>query len=233
MTNQVTEKLINGQTHTIELATQELRNHFDDNHNCTKEILHQFNNLDYYTQFITPDDKIILDLGGNVGLFAIHVTPWAEKIITVEPTPSHFALNEQLTSQFNNITRLQAAVSNITGTTKFFLFESNSTMNSLIDRSGNFIMVDTITIPDIISKFKLKTVDFIKIDIEGSETIALDEHIISILSTKVAKILIEFHEVNGISYEMQRDRYEPIFQKFGYETKQFGPDGLFCNKKLK
>jgi len=60
------EKLIDGTVHTIDLNTGELLNHFNDRKNCTVEILHQFNDLDYYTQFITPDDKIILDLGGNV-----------------------------------------------------------------------------------------------------------------------------------------------------------------------
>jgi FkbM family methyltransferase len=227
------EKLIDGSIYTIELNTPELENHFNNSNNCTIEILHQFNELSWYSEYLTKDDKIILDLGGNIGLFAIHVTPWAEKIYTVEPTPSHFDLNEQLTSKFSNIERIQAAISNTTDKIKFYTFPSNSTMNSLINRGGHSFEVDSITIPDLIEKLKLKHVDFIKIDIEGSETIALNDDIIKSISDKVSKILIEFHEVNGIGYTEQRSIFEKIFIKYGYEIKHFGPDGLYCYKQIK
>ena len=100
-------------------------------------------------------------------------------------------------NQINNIERIQAAISNETGKIPFFTFPSNTTMNSLINRGGNHFMVDSITIPDLIKKLELPHVDFIKLDIEGSETIALSEDVIRSISDKVAKILIEFHEVNG------------------------------------
>lgn len=227
------QKLIDGSMYAIELDTEELIGHFDNPANCTKEILHQFNELSWYSEYLAPDDKIILDLGGNIGLFALHVTPWADRIITVEPTPSHFTLNEQLTSKFNNIERIQAAISNETGKIPFFTFPSNTTMNSLINRGGNHFMVDSITIPDLIKKLELPHVDFIKLDIEGSETIALSEDVIRSISDKVAKILIEFHEVNGIGYTEQRAIFESIFTKYGYKTNHFGPDGLYCYKQIK
>ena len=226
------EKLIDGSLYTIELNTSELISHFNNPNNCTKEILHQFNELAWYSEYLTANDRIILDLGGNIGLFAIHVTPWADRIITVEPTPSHFTLNEQLTSKFSNIERLQAAISNETGKIPFFTFPSNTTMNSLINRGGDYFMVDSITIPDLINKLNLTRVDFIKLDIEGSETIALNDDIIKSFSDKVAKILIEFHEVNGIGYTQQREMFEQIFIKYGYDIKHFGPDGLYCFKQL-
>jgi len=142
------EKLIDGSLYTIELNTQELADHFNNPHNCTKEILHQFNELSWYSEYLTKDDKVILDLGGNVGLFAIHVTPWADRIITVEPTPSHFNLNTQLTGKFPQVERIQAAISNTTGQMTFYTFPSNTTMNSLINRGGESFTVDCITIPD-------------------------------------------------------------------------------------
>lgn len=224
------EKLIDGSIYTIELNSQELIDHFNNHLNCTREILHQFNELSWYSEYLTKDDKIILDLGGNVGLFAIHVTPWAERIVTVEPTPSHFNLNTQLTSKFTQIERVQAAISNETGKMTFYTFPSNTTMNSLINRGGESFEVDCITIPDLINNLGLKHVDFIKLDIEGSETIALNDEIIKSFSDKVSKILIEFHEVGGVGYTQQRAIFEQIFVKYGYNTKYFGPDGLYCYK---
>jgi FkbM family methyltransferase len=225
-------KLIDGSNYTIELPTEELQKHFNDRNNCTVEILHQFNELSWYSEYLTKDDKIILDLGGNIGLFALHVTPWAEKIVTVEPTPSHYDLNTQLTREFKQIERIQAAISNTTGQMTFYTFPSNTTMNSLINRGGDSFAVDCITIPDLIEKLGLDHVDFIKLDIEGSETIALNEGIIKSISDKASKILIEFHEVNGIGYTQQREIFEQIFIKYGYQIKHFGPDGLYCYKQI-
>lgn len=227
------QKLIDGSMYTIELNSDELKHHFNDISNCTNEILHQFNELSWYSEYLTKDDTVILDLGGNVGLFALHVMPWAKKIFTVEPTPSHYELNTQLTSKFPNIERIQAAISNYTGQTNFYTFGSNTTMNSLINRGGDSFVVDCITIPDLIKKLKLKHVDFIKLDIEGSETIALNDDVIREISDKVKKILIEFHEVNGIGYSEQRAIFEKIFINYGYKTKHFGPDGLYCYKEIK
>ena len=226
------QKLIDGTLYTIELNTNELINHFNDSNNCTNEILHQFNELSWYSEYLTDDDKIILDLGGNIGLFALHVTPWADRIITVEPTPSHFDLNTQLTSKFPQIERIQTAISNTTGQMNFYTFPFNTTMNSIINRGGSSFTVDCITIPDLIEKLGLNHVDFIKLDIEGSETIALNDDIIKAFSDKVKKILIEFHEVGGIGYTEQRAIFEQIFIKYGYNTKHFGPDGLYCYKQI-
>ncbi len=142
-------------------------------------------------------------------------------------------LNKYITGKFSNIIHLQAAISDKTGQIPFFTFGSNTTMNSLINRGGNYFMVDCISIPDLIEKYNLDRVDFIKLDIEGSETIALNEDIIKYMSNKVSKILIEFHEVNGIGYTEQRSIFENIFIKYGYETKYFGPDGLYCFKQIK
>lgn len=225
-------KLIDGSNYTINLTTEELKKHFNNPNNFTKEILQQFNELSWYSQYLTKEDKIILDLGGNVGLFALHATPWANKIVTVEPTPNHFKLNEELTKDFKQIQRIQAAISNTTGKIDFFTCSDNTTMNSLINRGGNSFTVDCITIPDLINKLNLTHVDFIKLDIEGSETIALNDDIIKTLSNIASKILIEFHEVNGIGCVQQRAIFEIMFIKYGYQTKYFGHDGLFCYKTI-
>lgn len=225
-------KLIDGSSYTINLTTPELINHFNDGRNFTDIILQQFNELSWYSKYITSHDKIILDLGSNVGLFAIHASSWADLIIAVEPTPNHMELNKQLTSKFDNITRIQAAISDTTGEMPFYTSSGNTTMNSLIDRGEYKFMVETLTVLDVMDKFNLDRVDFIKMDIEGSEVIALNDNIIDQISKRVSKILIEFHEVNGIGYSEHRKTYEDIFIKYGYETTYFGPDGLFCIKEF-
>ncbi len=231
--DKVIEKLIDGTDYIIELNTPELIDHFNDIKNCTQEILHQFNDLNYYANYISKDDKIILDLGGNIGLFALHVTPWADKIITVEPTPHHFTLNEQITGKFNNVIRLQAAVANKTGIIDFYEYSSNTTTNSLqCGHGSNKITVNSITIPDIMLKFNLSKIDFLKMDIEGSELTVLIEKTIEFLSKHVCKILIEVHEINDTTFDIYRDLYSSLFRKYGYNVEYFNADGMFCTIKI-
>jgi FkbM family methyltransferase len=226
----VEQKLIDGSIYTMQLDTEDMINHFDNPNNCTKEILNQFNNLSWYSEYLTKDDKIILDIGGNIGLFALHATPWADKIITVEPTPTHMKLNKHITKNFKNVIHLEAAVSNQNGKIPFYTHGENTTMNSIINRNSNPFMVDCFTIPSIIKKYNLEHVNFIKIDIEGSETIALNEDIVYEMSGIVDKLLIEFHEVNGIEHFENRNIYSKLFVENGYQITFFGPDGLFCYK---
>ena len=223
-------KLIDGSNYNISLDTDELTNHFNDRKNCTIEILHQFNALNYYNDFISKDDKIILDIGGNIGLFSIHVSPYAEKIITLEPTPSHFKLLTKLTSNFSNIIPMNLALSNKSGTERFYTCQANTTMNSLLSRGHIYFDVESISLKDLIIKNNLNKIDFVKIDIEGSEVIALNEEIISFISDKVNKILIEFHDAgDGLGYG-HRSRFADIFQKYNYKVNYFGADGLFLHK---
>jgi len=84
-------KLINGEIKNIDISHPHILSHFSNIQNCTEPILNQTNN-NYYNQFITSDDKVIIDLGANIGLVSMHLSPYADKIIAVEPTPNHFSI---------------------------------------------------------------------------------------------------------------------------------------------
>jgi len=225
-------KLIDGTTHELQLTTPEIQSHFAAPNNCTREILHQFNDLDYYQRFLSKDDKAILDFGSNIGLFAIHVSPWAEKIVGYEPTPSHYALNRQLTWNFPNIEIINAAVGPHTGEIDFFFEPHNTTMNSMVPRTGQKTTVPSFSIPDILAVYD--TVDFIKMDIEGSEIWALTEEAIEAIAKKVKKLLIEFHHTQYGTEVQHRAQFRFRFEDAGMKCEEFNNDGLFCstNDKL-
>ena len=232
-------KLIDGTDYVINLETTKLSQHFNTWNNYTKEILEHFNSKNYYQDFVKPEDKNILDLGANVGLFALYVTPWAEKIVCVEPTPSHFNLLKDLTKNFKNIDCTQSAVSNETGKIIFYTSTSNTTMNSLIPRDGGFFEVDGYKLKDLIEKVGFEKVDFIKMDIEGSEYTVLDEETIKYIGENIPKILIEFHgDPRNTKYANIYDHinqtipdYIQTFKNMGYEVNHFNWDSIFCHKK--
>jgi uncharacterized Rmd1/YagE family protein len=73
----------------IQSDDSKIVNHFSSRINCTTNILQQFEEK-IYDQFLQTETNInILDCGGNIGLFALHVKDCAKKIVSVEPTPDH------------------------------------------------------------------------------------------------------------------------------------------------
>lgn len=224
-----TLKRLDGSFIEIDLQEEDLRNHFSNPINYTDVIIDQFNTLNYYQNFISETDKTILDIGANVGLFALHVSSSADKIICIEPTPSHFTLLQKTTKNFVNVKCVHGAVSNQNGTTNFYTSHSNTTTNSLIPRDvRETIQVPTFTIEKIVNDQKLERVDFVKMDIEGSEYIVLDDKTLEYISENIPKILIEFHDVHSNN---QVPKYIKLFSDLGFEYNHFHFDSVFFYKK--
>lgn len=86
---------------------------------------------------------------------------------------------------------------------------------------GDTVSVPSLTLDQIVEKFQLTHVDFIKCDIEGGETEIFDCP--KFFSKFLPKILIEGHIVNGISTleKCQNDLF-----KYGYICKQVEQHGF-------
>jgi len=224
-------KLINGER--IELKQSEAaREHFSNPYNYTDAIIDQFEH-DIYQKYLTKKDNIILDIGSNVGLFALHVLPYAKTLVCVEPTPEHMRINRQMIDdnykggkEIAAILHEESALSEFTGTAQFYWCGINTTMNSLQNRGDRSFPVQTITLIDLIEKYKLSRVDFCKIDIEGSEWGAVSVKTLSPVKDIVKKFFIELHPPNQES----QAEFEKIFQAVGYKTERVIHDTLFCYK---
>jgi FkbM family methyltransferase len=223
-------KLINGTSFFISLEDPAINAHFNDAKNYTKEILHQFD-TDYYIPFLDKEDRIVLDIGANIGLFTLHVLPFVEKIYSIEPTTTHFNILQKLTAFSDKVVLFNKALSNTEDDVTFYITDSNTTMNSLLPTSNTFITVKACTLKSLVGLIGV-TVDFCKIDIEGSESIALTELEIASVADRVKKFFVEFHAVNGIDFDTIRKSFIPIFEKYGYTVQLYAADSLFCKKRL-
>jgi len=223
-------KLINNDILNLDISSEVLQNHFNNPRCCTVPILNQTNS-DYYKKFVNEDDKVIVDLGANIGLVSMHLSSYADKIISVEPTPSHFNILKHFTKDFKNIECVQGAISDKNEITQFYILE-DQTENSLMSGKGGIeVNVQTYTLKDIINMFDLKVIDFVKIDIEGSEIKFLSEENIKTLGEYVKKFFIEFHTINGINYKEYRDKYNILFSSLGWEVENLNEDSLYCYRK--
>ena len=112
-------------------------------------------------------------------------------------------------------------------------FEYEQQYNELKDKLVPYIVnkIDSYNDEeDIIDLYDLDHVDFVKIDIEGSEIKFLSKENIETLNKYVKKFFIEFHQVNGKTYGEHREYYQGIFEYIGWNTELINVDVLYCYK---
>lgn len=185
--------------------TQIVRSHFQNNSSYAGVVLNQINNDGIYQKFFDNilDNACIIDVGANIGLFSLYSgAKTGYNVYSYEPTPGHFEVLKELTSQYKNIRINQNAVSNNSGETNFYINDENSTMNSLNNIYGESLKVQCIGLDEVVKDVGF--VDFIKIDIEGGEMIALTTEILNKIKDNVGMWFIEVHATAGTSIEENR-----------------------------
>ena len=207
----------------IDLSSSEnYKNHAFAEHSCVVHILKQFN-TDFYWFLKDQEDLNMIDLGANIGLFSIFAAPVCDKVFAVEPTPSHFALMEELVdlAGVKNIEMLNLAVGLEDGEAEFNIHERNSTMNSFISHrtdphSGKTVKVKTQTLNSIIDSLDVDRIGFVKMDIEGFENEVVFEESFEEALTKIDGLYVEVHDFE------ERGMMAENFNKISDHLKGFG-----------
>lgn len=156
----------------------------------------------------------VLDLGGNIGFYTMlarSIVGPHGKVISFEPFPSNANLIRSSIEEnsFDNVTVVEAAVSDKIGKTILYLSPDACSEHSILNLNFNYnsetiqknIHVDTITVDNYLAKnignFK---VDFIKMDIEGSESKAIEGMKKVLEENKKMNLMTEFWP-NGFKVE--------------------------------
>lgn len=153
----------------------------------------------YYFETENPT-PFIIDAGAHIGLSTLYfkqLYPGAE-IISIEPNPNTFEILETnlFENQIENVTTIKAALSNQVGQEKFYLDETYEEWHSTAgfhkgswvgSQQSKEIIVPTIILSELITK----TVDFLKIDIEGVEQKVIQE--IEPKLPLIKELQVEFH----------------------------------------
>lgn len=134
------------------------------------------------------DTPRVIDCGSNYGasiVYTKHIYPHA-RITGVEADPAIFALLERNCAHLG-VELLNKAVSNSHEQLKFYCEGSDAGRAAhAIDSPKAIVMVDSITLDDLIDG----PVEFLKIDIEGSETRALEA---CAKLREVRNLFVEYH----------------------------------------
>ena len=128
------------------------------------------------------EGNTFLDIGGGIGYYTViasKIVGTRGKVITFEPDPQYFKFIQKnlKENECNNVLLFQKAVSNRTGKTKFYLYDKIG--RNRVEEVNYFLAdfkvrdcleVETARLDDLLDE----RIDFIKMDIEGSQYLALE-----------------------------------------------------------
>lgn len=160
-------------------------------------------------EVIKNSDKVILDIGAHAGFFTLYCRALNTKtrIICVEPEPKNVKfLNEHL--KINKIQNTEVEPSALAEKTdKRELFVSpDSSFHFLLtegEKTDSKITVDCLSLKDLCKKYRIDSIDIIKMDIEGGEYELLkcwtEEE-----WAMIDNIIMEYHDYKSNKHEILR-----------------------------
>lgn len=173
----------------------------------------------------------VVDIGAHIGYFtlvAAELVGREGKVFAFEPEPRNFSLlkrNVDLNG-YKNTVLVNSAVSNEAGIVNLYLDSTDSGCNSLFsnERSQGSTPVAVTTLDDFVPDDV--TIDFVKIDIEGTEEKAL-QGMERTLSKGDAKVLIlEFNHQRLQRCGSSARRLWDKLDFFGFEMLEIGDNGI-------
>jgi FkbM family methyltransferase len=124
-----------------------------------------------------PKGGVVIDVGSNIGFFTIKFAKWVGptgRVVSIEPDDKNFQRLTYYVKKNNYSDRVilvKSAVSEKSGQVKLFLNPYNP-MDHRISNKG--INVRSTTIDELCSSLELENIDFIKIDVQGAESLVIE-----------------------------------------------------------
>lgn len=166
--------------------------------------------------FVPRPDWCVIDCGANIGMFSLRAArAGCAQVLAIEPDPETFArlaFNLQR-NRATAVTALQAAAGRTTGCGAFVRY-GVSTLGQLASeersaaRASSEVAVDVMTLADLFDRFALRSVQLLKLDIEGAECEAL-EGARPVLD-RIERIVMEFHGAERLA------ACESLLRQYGF-----------------
>ena len=172
-----------------------------------------------------------IDLGAYSGLSSIMMKDRVGAhgvVLAVDPDPKNIDCMAHNFSMYTKLTGLKIEQTEcaVWNHAKGLVFSSEGNMGSSAvevvgNGRGNNIVVPSITLSELVEKFSLPRVDFIKCDIEGAENVIFEDAKFFVLHRP--KIIIEPHHVNGV---LTTEKFVSDLQVHGYTFRQVTDIGM-------
>lgn len=119
-------------------------------------------------------DKVVLDLGMNIGLWSLYASRYAKEVHGFEPAHATFELASRNLAENNtdNVAAYPWAITDKSGRATLY-HNTNSTMNStnpvVNNKPGEEESVAGVQLDEFVKLHKIDHIGFAKIDVEGTE----------------------------------------------------------------
>jgi FkbM family methyltransferase len=145
-----------------------------------------------------PEDAVVLDVGANMGDFAIQIAQVCRKgrVIAVEPVGAYARViaMQSLLNGFDNVTCIQAALSDHEGHMDIHVKGAHSSLY-WGDNGGKTETVRLTTLSHLMQEQGINQIDLLKLDCEGAEWDILPDA--EAVLPKIRQICMEFHCARG------------------------------------
>ncbi|NEO48874.1 MAG: FkbM family methyltransferase [Moorea sp. SIO4A3] len=181
---------------------------------------------------------LLLDVGAHHGSISATFARKGWRVIAFEPEEKNRAAFERNLAGFDNVSCLPKAVSNITGNkVPFYVSKEPGLFHSLKPFHKTHELayeVSTIRLDDVLADFKISSVTFLKIDIEGADFLALKGFDIDKYHPEL--IMIEFMDERSLAnFGYTHHDVVTYMKQRGYTTfvsewepiKEYGREGIF------
>jgi FkbM family methyltransferase len=142
--------------------------------------------------------QVVLDIGANIGYFTLNFARLVGeqgRVYAFEPDPVSFEILKRnvVANRYHNVILESKAISNLTAEAFLQRDQYNNLDHQLLteSKSSNDISINTIRLDDYFSSVESE-VDFIKMDIQGAEILALQGMRNILLRRRCVKLLTEF-----------------------------------------
>lgn len=164
-------------------------------------------------------DSAFVDVGANRGYYTL-IAARSHRVFAFEPNAEPLAdLEASLKfNEFNNVTVVQAAVSDLSGTGQLHLHESVSELSSLAqvhDDLDSQVEVKTVTLDDYFAEHHGVSIGLIKMDIQGAELLAL-RGATGILERFHPALIIEEWPYGAAGFGYKISDLKGLLAEFGY-----------------
>ena len=153
----------------------------------------------HFIKSICFEGMNILDIGANIGYYTALFSQLAGdkgSVIAIEPDLESYKYLSKSINSFNykNVLSFHLAASDIKQKLPLFISKENRGDNRLYstNQKRNSIMVDCLTVDELLEENKMENLDLIKIDVQGYEPKVLKGMLKIVRSSKKLMLLSEF-----------------------------------------
>lgn len=163
-------------------------------------------------------NSVVFDVGGYIGEWSSDIyKKYKCYIYAFEPIPEYYMV---IKKRFRHVKKIQVLNCGLAARTKYVNLHLAKDATSEYGASSKIQKVRLINIKEILSEYKIKTIDLIKLNIEGGEYDLLEYLIEADMIKKFKNIQVQFHRsVNA--FEARTDRIQQSLSKTHSLTYQY------------